>query len=217
MISVKAVLLDFGCVLTLAPTLHDYEPLRKAIGMEAGRFQEVYWRERDAYDRGTIDNVGFWRKVAQAARVPFSAEQRERWETLDCELWNTPNAAIVDWVRVLRGHGFKTAVLSNMPLAVSSCLRQKAPCFKLFDHLCFSGELGIVKPDAAIYRACLEGVGVAAAQALFIDDREVNVAGARALGINSIRFQSVEQLAQDLKPYGLEDSLATPPRNPPDS
>ena len=33
---VTTVIFDFGCVLSLAPSPEDYEPLRKAIGVDAG-------------------------------------------------------------------------------------------------------------------------------------------------------------------------------------
>ena len=202
------IIFDYGCVLSLAPILEDYEPLRKAVGAEASAFQEMYWRDRDAYDRDALDNPSYWQKVALAAGVPFSKEQVKEWSTLDCQIWDRPNAVMVDWVRVLRRRGIKTAVLSNMSRHVSSYLRRQAQWLGLFDHLCFSGELGIVKPSPAIYHVCLEALGVPASQVLFIDDREVNITGARAVGIRGIVFRSVEDLARDLKPFGLAESLA---------
>ena len=47
-----------------------------------------------------------------------------------------------------------------------------------------------------------------AAQALFIDDREVNIAAAHAVGMHGIVFRSAEELQPDLEPYGLAESLA---------
>jgi len=202
------IIFDYGCVLSLAPTLEDYGVLRKAIGAEASAFQQMYWRERDAYDRDALDNAAYRQKVALAGGIPFSKEQLKEWSTLDCQMWDRPNAIMVDWVRVLRRRGLKTAVLSNMSRYVSGYLRQQAHWLGLFDHLCFSGELGIVKPSPAIYNVCLEALDVPASQALFIDDREINIKGARAVGIRGILFRSVEHLARDLEPYGLAESLA---------
>jgi FMN phosphatase YigB (HAD superfamily) len=95
-----------------------------------------------------------------------------------------------------------------MPLDHSRYLRQNAAWLQAFNHLCFSGELGLGKPEAAIYRSCLEGLQVPASQALFIDDREVHVLGARAAGLHSVVFESVDQLAEDLEPFGLAESFA---------
>ena len=66
-----------------------------------------------------------------------------------------------------------------------------------------SAEVSLVKPDAAIYEHSLRGVGVAASEALFVDDKEPNVQGARAVGIRAIRFQSLKQLSSDLKELGF--------------
>ena len=51
-----------------------------------------------------------------------------------------------------------------------------------------SGDVGLRKPDPGIYRLLLEQSGHAAAEMLFVDDREKNVAAALALGIDSIVF-----------------------------
>jgi HAD superfamily hydrolase (TIGR01509 family) len=102
----------------------------------------------------------------------------------------------------------KTAVLSNMSRNVGAYLRRTFQWLELFNYLCFSSELRIGKPDPAIYHVCLEALGVPAPQALFIDDREVNIPAAHAVGMHGIVFRSVEQLQTDLEPYGLAESLA---------
>jgi FMN phosphatase YigB (HAD superfamily) len=78
-------------------------------------------------------------------------------------------------------------------------VRQQFRWLDQFDHLTFSAEVSLIKPDAAIYEHSLRGVGVAASEALFIDDKEPNVQGARAVGIRAIRFQSIEQLRRELR------------------
>lgn len=205
--SITTIIFDYGCVLSLAPTAQDYESLRQAIGPEASAFQEIYWRDRDAYDRDVLDNHTYWQKVALAAGVPFSADRMEKWTALDCQIWDRPNPVMVKWVRELRRRGLKLAVLSNMSRCVGGYFRRTAQWLEVFDHLCISGELGTAKPDPGIYHACLKAVGVPASQALLIDDREVNIVGGQAVGIHGIIFRSVAELPQDLAPYGLADSL----------
>ena len=97
----------------------------------------------------------------------------------------------------------KTSILSNMPREFSSYLRSNAGWLNDFDDNVFSGELGVVKPDARIYEACLQGLNAIPEQTLFIDDVSVNVEGARALGINAIKFDSVNQLAVEAQAFGL--------------
>ena len=90
-------------------------------------------------------------------------------------------------------------MLSNMPHDMIVHVRQKFGWLQQFDHLTFSAEVGLIKPDAAIYEHSLRGIGVPASEALFVDDKEPNVQGARAVGMRAIRFQSVGQFAEDLK------------------
>jgi putative hydrolase of the HAD superfamily len=206
--SITTVIFDYGCVLSLAPGPEDFEPLRNAMGAEAGVFQEVYWRNREAYDLDALDVNAYYQDMGRAVGVKFSPEQIQNLATLDCQMWSRPNTVMVEWVRVLHERGFKTAVLSNMSRTVGDYLRRTAHWLELFDVLSFSGELKTGKPEPAIYHSCLKSLGVPAAQALFIDDREVNIKAAQAVGMPGIVFGSVEQLQADLEPYGLAESLA---------
>jgi FMN phosphatase YigB (HAD superfamily) len=67
----------------------------------------------------------------------------------------------------------------------------------------FSAEVRSIKPEPAIYQHCLEGLGVVPSESLFIDDREVNLAAARAMGIHGIQFKSIAQLRNDLEAGGF--------------
>jgi HAD superfamily hydrolase (TIGR01509 family) len=57
-----------------------------------------------------------------------------------------------------------------------------------FDTVVVSYEVGCAKPDAEIFELTLDRLGVAAAQALFVDDREVNLEGARRVGLRTLHF-----------------------------
>ncbi len=107
---------------------------------------------------------------------------------------------MVEWVRVLRGRGLKTAVLSNISRTVGDYLRRTAQVVGAVRPSGFSGELKMAKPDPAIYHVCLEALGVPAAEALFLDDREVNIAAARAVGMHGIVFRSAENFCRTSNP-----------------
>jgi putative hydrolase of the HAD superfamily len=59
---------------------------------------------------------------------------------------------------------------------------------QLFDAVVISAEIGLMKPDPAAYQAVLERLGVAPQQAIFVDDFPANVDGARAVGMEAVRF-----------------------------
>ena len=76
-----------------------------------------------------------------------------------------------------------------------------------FRHLTWSCELGISKPDSAIYWHTLEKLGVSAEEALFIDDLQENVRAAEALGLQAILFTTPAQLQIDLELSGFATQL----------
>ena len=63
--------------------------------------------------------------------------------------------------------------------------------------------LKMAKPDARIYRYVLNHTGVAAAEAVFIDDRIENVKGAKRVGIAALRFTGYDKLVSDLNRLGV--------------
>ena len=66
-----------------------------------------------------------------------------------------------------------------------------------------SYRVGKRKPEPGIYRAALRMARVPARKALFIDDLPVNVAAARKLGWNALRYRTPEQLRKELRRLGL--------------
>lgn len=93
----------------------------------------------------------------------------------------------VDVIRRARAGGRGVGLITNGPAEVQ---RAKLELLGLLDHVDFaliSGELGVAKPDPAIFREGLRLAGVDAGEALFIGDSpEFDIAGARASGIRSV-------------------------------
>jgi putative hydrolase of the HAD superfamily len=207
---ITTVIFDFGYVLSLPPRPADYQGLAALAGINGMPFEEIYWGQRADYDRGTIDGPTYWRRVAATAGTEFTPAQIDSLIAADIAIWMRANPVMMEWVRALKSRSVKIAVLSNMPIEISSYMRQHAPWFGDFDYVCFSAEVQLAKPEAAIFHACLKVVQARPEECLFIDDREENVEAARALGMQALKFVSVQQLATDVKPYGFPVPLRTP-------
>ena len=196
---IKAVILDYGEVLCYPPTPEEMKRMADTFGMEPAPFRKLWDRNRLHYDQGDLSPEAYWASVAKDAGTQLAPERLTQLRQWDVEMWAHDNPAMVQWLRQLRASGTKTALLSNMPHDMIAHVRQKFTWLDQFDHQTFSAEVSLIKPDAAIYEHSLHGVRVEAAEALFVDDKEANVQGARAVGMRAIRFQSVEQLAEDLR------------------
>jgi len=205
---ITTVIFDFGYVLSLPPQPSDYQRLAGLAEIDGKHFEEVYWGQRADYDRGTIDGPTYWRRIAAIAGKEFASAQIDSLIAADIAIWMRANPVMMEWVRALKSRGVKIAVLSNMPIEISTYMRQHAPWFKDFDYVCFSAEVQLAKPEAAIFQACLKVVQATPEECLFIDDRAENVEAARALGMQALKFVSVEELAGELQSFNLPARLA---------
>lgn len=201
--NLKAVIFDYGEVLCHRPTPEENARLARffEVGVEA--LPALWERNRGPYDRGDLTAEAYWSKLAEDAGIEMDPGKLEEICALDMAMWSNVNTAMVEWVHQLRSSGLKVGLLSNMhPDMVEHC-RKQFRWLDNFDFVTFSGEVSLIKPDRAIYEHTLRGLGVIASEALFLDDREVNIEAARRLGIHAIRFCSLEQLRNDLTAAGF--------------
>ncbi|MFC3579810.1 HAD family hydrolase [Sphingomonas hylomeconis] len=80
---------------------------------------------------------------------------------------------------------------------------REAAVFDRFRGIVVSGDEKLTKPDAAIYHLALERFGLVADDAVFIDDRADNVAGAESVGMHALLFTDAETLRRDLADLGI--------------
>ena len=74
---------------------------------------------------------------------------------------------------------------------------------KYFEDLIISGQVGVAKPDAAIFDMARDRIQVEPKTTLFIDDGQKNVDAAIAAGFQAILFETPEKLVFDLRSFGV--------------
>ena len=132
--------------------------------------------------------------LAEAGAVD-GASRIEDLIRLDAESWTSINADVLEAVRKLRAQGYRTAVISNMPHDIGRYLRRQWRWLEeLFEHVVFSCEVGMVKPEGRIYAHTLELLALPARECLFVDDSEANVAAARDAGLAAVLFRGLRDL-----------------------
>jgi putative hydrolase of the HAD superfamily len=194
-----SVILDYGMVLGRKPSLEQIDRMAELFSVEHATFWQLYEKNRGDYDKNEIDGEEYWSRFAGDTNTHLSDAAMEQLLHWDIEMWSNLEAPLLTWARSLRAAGFQTALLSNLHLKFSAHLRSRSEWLQLFDHLIFSSEVRLIKPDPAIFLHCLKTMGVKPEKALFIDDREANVATACAMGVRAIKYESVVQLEADLK------------------
>lgn len=103
------------------------------------------------------------------------------------------NEQVVERISRLRRDGYKTALVTNNVREMAAGWRQLIDADALFDVVVDSSAVGVRKPNPAIYLRTLEELGgIAPADAVFLDDAEGNVAGARRAGLHAILVDDVD-------------------------
>jgi putative hydrolase of the HAD superfamily len=203
--SVRAVVFDFGGVLCFHPPDERFDPIAREFGISTPDLQRLFWAHRIPYDAGLLDSRAYWRKIAELAGRAFDESRLPAIIRHEVELWNDFDERVLSWAAHLQARGFRTAILSNLPQPLGEELRATPGFLDPFDHLTFSYELGVVKPQPEIYRHSIEGLGVNPSEVLFLDDRPDNVEGARATGMHSEVFSTWEAFLE-----GALDRYALP-------
>ncbi len=137
--------------------------------------------------------------AALSAEFPHYADliraYHERWE----DSVPGPIDETVTLLKRLKRAGHPLYALTNFSAETFPIMRRRYNFLQLFEHILVSGEVGVIKPNPAIYRLMLEKIGRPASECLFIDDSAKNTAAARQLGFDVIQFRSPAMLESELK------------------
>ncbi len=190
-----AVIFDYGRVLSLAPSPEELQEFASLVGVTEPPFFDIYSATRLDYDAGHADFRQHWRAFAEAAAVELNPAQVERIADMETLMWLRVNPEMLALARDIKSAGLRTAILSNIPHDLLAEVR-KFNWLVEFEVKIWSCELGIIKPDPAIYRACLDALGCNAERTLFFDDRPDNVEAARQLGLEAHVFESAGQVVE---------------------
>lgn len=94
-------------------------------------------------------------------------------------------------------------MLTNFAADTFKEARKLFPFLDMPRGVTVSGEVGLIKPDLAIYEKHARDFGLSPAHTLFIDDAPANVEGARLAGWNAVLFTDPEKLKSDLAAHGI--------------
>jgi putative hydrolase of the HAD superfamily len=206
---IRAVIFDFGNVLCFPPSPEKIARAAQFCGWSEEAFLERFWRQRADYDAGRMTALEYWSTVTSEA---FASKHLSGLIAIEIDFWTNYDARPFHWISALRSTGVRTGILSNLPHTLGEDLRNREFLSKHFldhfDQVTLSYELLTVKPEPAIYRHSIEGLGVPPDEVLFIDDKIGNVKGAIDVGLNAELFTSWEDFVERDVPgrYGLIQS-----------
>ncbi|MEY8043405.1 HAD family hydrolase [Saccharopolyspora cebuensis] len=182
------VVFDYGEVISLRTAA--LPSIAGVLGAPVREFEEAYWAERTAYDRGRTD-LEYWMSIGNRLGVRVDAALAPRLTAMDNDGWLETSPETVKLIEDLAGADVRLALLSNAPASFGRAVEQQ-PWTERFDHLLFSGDLGVVKPEALIWQILLAGLGTTPDRCVYFDDRADNVEAGLQAGLHAHHWAGAE-------------------------
>jgi epoxide hydrolase-like predicted phosphatase len=191
MTSITAVLFDFAGVLTSSPWVALTAAGGGNLELLIGSYEEDTDHPWHQVERGEMAIADWAVAVTEVGRQQGIEVDFTPLQAMLGEL--TLHEPILDRVRTLRTEGYKLGLITNNVREGSAMWRSLVPVDELFDAVVDSSEVGMRKPNPAIYHHALELLGgVPPHQAVFLDDSPGNVVGAQRAGLHAILVEDPE-------------------------
>jgi len=193
-VPIEAVIFDYGGVISVR-LLDDLGEFEKDMGYPPGSVKELMFgaetpgvvHDYHRLETGHLSLVeylaGLERRAPDVLGRPLDLEAYRAFTAASALAVQWP---IVHRIRALRDDGVRLALLTNNVREFGDAWRATFPVSELFATVVDSCEVGMRKPDPAIYEHTCALLDVAPTATVFLDDNADNVAAARALGVETV-------------------------------
>lgn len=194
--AIEAVLFDIGGVLERNPGAWE-RPWPGRLGLSEDEFARRLAPIARAGSVGEIDLAEVERRIADAYGLDEGG-LRGFMDDLWADYVGTLDRPVMSYFASLRG-GYRTGLLSNSFVGAREREQAAYGFAEICDVIVYSHEVGVMKPEPTIYLMACERLRVRPSEALFVDDVQANVDGARAIGMEAIRFVDADRTLAQLR------------------
>jgi len=194
--TIRSVFFDLGGVILRTEFQSPRERLAERVGLTYEDLVKIVFESRSSQDAsiGKISEDEHWKFVARALHRPLKEREAIHKEFFAGDIIDRE---LIAFIRALRPR-CGTGLISNAWDGLRPYM-QRERLDDAFDVLTISAEVGVMKPEAAIFQYALEQLEVKPKEAVFVDDFIENIAGCEAVGMRGIHFKSLEQTLKELK------------------
>jgi epoxide hydrolase-like predicted phosphatase len=194
--TIRAVYFDLGGVIVRTEFESPRERLAERLGLTYEELVKIVFESKSSREAsiGKISEDDHWKWVTRAVHRPLKDRETLHKEFFDGDIIDRE---LLNYIRSLRAR-YGTGLISNAWEGLRPYM-QREKFDDAFDALIISAEVGVMKPEAAIFHHALEQLEVKPREAVFVDDFVENIAGCEAIGMHGILFKSTEQVLKDLK------------------
>lgn len=197
---VDAVVFDLGNVIIRWDPYGPFEGLASRAEIEAVFAEIDFFGVNHAQDAGRSWAEG---RAEVAARFPGREWVLDRYLSHFEQAIPGPVPGTEAILEGLRAEGFRLLGLTNFSAETYPRALPVAPAIALLEDVVVSGEVGLAKPDPAIFALLLERYGLEPGRTLFVDDGVRNVEAARTCGLHAVVFTDASTLVRDLRGFGI--------------
>jgi putative hydrolase of the HAD superfamily len=195
--AITTVLFDFAGVLVSSPWGAMTEAGGGNLELLIGPYEEDGDHPWHRVERGEL-GLAEW--AVEITKLGAEAGVEIDFAPLQSLLGNmTVHAQMIDRIRELRTQGYLVGLITNNVREGSASWRALIPIDELFDVVVDSSEVGMRKPNPAIFHHALALLGgVEPSEAVFLDDSPGNVAGAQRAGLHAIHVDDPDDALAEL-------------------
>lgn len=200
---IKAIGFDIGGVILPYSIPQQKQFIADSIGVELDDVIKAYRKYLPWLEIGALDTEEFWLDLIKETGSKADAKESMHVWTDHYIRENPIVAKIIGLVDRLRKDGYKVGILSNIDEA-HGVINLHRHIFEHFDEVLLSYQIGVRKPDSAAFRLLANRLHVELEELIFIDDLQLNVDAATAIGVNGIHFETYEKLLGRLRERGVK-------------
>jgi len=194
---INAVIFDMGGVLLKTANPVPREVLAKRFGVTRAELEAIIFMSETSLrsEVGELSDKEHWETALRHFNQPV-----DDYTTVYDEYFSGDaiDQELLDFAVSLKSN-YQLGLLSNAWVNARTQLNKHFDFIDAFDVSVYSSEVGIRKPDQAIFRLMLEKMGVKAENAVFIDDMPSNVEGAISAGLHAIRYMDTPKTIASVK------------------
>ncbi len=188
---IKAVIWDLGGVIVRTMDTSFREGWETRLNLQSGELHDIVF-DGPAGRSASVGEVGpdeVWASIVE--RFDLSKDEGIK---LQEDFWrgDLVDHHLVSFIDRIR-QSYKSGLISNAWLSLRTLIEVEWKIDHIFDDMLISAEVGITKPDPAIYNRSLANLDVNSENAIFVDDFKVNIHAAENLGMKTVWFQSASQ------------------------
>jgi len=195
---IKTLIFDFAGVLTKTRCFPQLSVnLGKQFDTDPSIIEkQLYGNERE-YLLGNESTEDFWKESCSELGIPFEdfTNAFKSWYELDIEM--------LAFIRELKKK-YQIILHSDNFEVISSELRENPKLKKLFELMFFSNEIHMNKKNEEAFKHVIAKIDKLPSECIFTDDKELNLVAPAKLGINTIKYENLEQFKKELVPYSIK-------------